>query len=168
MNRPSLSKRERTGASIAGIVGFVLVTLGLAPSVILYAEAVEGSPLAVIEVLSVVGLIVAAGSVMFSLRVLKRYGVNHRAGVTWSSIALAGLVHVVIAYTVLGLALMASASEQFPPFYSGPAFGFVYFGALAVLDALLGWLAWWWMAHAMRHRAVPTEQATPLVSVPQI
>jgi hypothetical protein len=202
--RPSLTTRQRKGAAIAGIVGFVVLNIGLIPAGILlvlgvfgfaalmFGAAFGGAPQpgdfgsliahvisqefsvseaavpGIVIAACIVGAILVVGSIILSIRVLKRHGVNHPAGVTWAGIAIAGVVHEV----VVAILLFAGASGSSDASVGGPAFsdlGFalVSLACVAVLDAALGWLAWWWMAHLMRSRTTRVK-LEPQVSAAQI
>jgi hypothetical protein len=130
-------------------------------------HASQASVPAIIAISCVVGAILVIGSIILSIQVLRRHSVNHPVGVTWAGIAIAGVVHQVIVDIALFVGAATSTAVGGPEF-SSLGFAAVSIAVVVILDALLGWLAWWWMAHAMRSRAVPVEAAIPLHSVPQI
>jgi quinol-cytochrome oxidoreductase complex cytochrome b subunit len=127
----------------------------------------DASVPSIIVISCIVGAILVIGSIVVSIQVLRRHGVAHPAGVTWAGIAIAGVVHQEIVDIALFIGAASSTAVGGPEF-SSLGFAVVSFAAVVILDALLGWLAWWWMAHAMRSRAVPVVAAAPQVSVPQI
>lgn len=102
---------------------------------------------------SVVGAVLWALAIFVSGRILKSHAVNRPWGVTWAAAGVAivaswflgwiGSLFVQIVTAVTG----AANAPLWVSIVVGGAVGFVV--AIAV-NSVIGWLAWWWMAHAMR------------------
>lgn len=107
-------------------------------------------------ILSLVGLGVWALGIIVSGRILKSHTVNHPWGVTWAAAGIA-----IVAYWFLGWVagiivqiISATANAANAPVWTTIAItgGIGLILALA-LNSVIGWLSWWWMAHAMRAHA---------------
>lgn len=114
-------------------------------------------------VVVVVGLAIMAAALLASKAILRANGVVHAWAVTWAGAGIA-----IVAYWVLGWiptlliqflsgALATAGLDGWANFGTTGVIGFVL--AIAV-NGVIGWLAWWWMAHAFR-AAVPVA-ATPV------
>ncbi|MET4782266.1 hypothetical protein [Glaciihabitans sp. UYNi722] len=115
---------------------------------------------------SLLGFIVMAVAILVSGRILRSHRVNHPWGVTWAGTAIAvvaswiiggigSFVSQIVSTVVTSASASASASGSGSnDFWPGL---WTFFGVSAVIalavNAAIGWLAWWWMAHAMRPRA---------------
>ncbi|GAB3399797.1 hypothetical protein GCM10027515_06720 [Schumannella luteola] len=126
----------------------------------------------------VVGLILWVGGVVVSRLLLKRAGFPRPGGITWAGIGLGvGASVIVIQPTIWGI-VQAVAAIPYSAIDSGAASssldpGFVGRGLLTLgiyvlivvaISVVVGWLCWWWMAHAMRPEAPPPPQpAGPLL-----
>lgn len=100
-----------------------------------------------------IGLAIMAVALLVSRGILRAHQVNRPWGVTWAGagIAIVGLwilgwVPVIIAQTLSTL-LNASGVDVWANFAIS---GGLYLILGIAVNALLGWLAWWWMSHAFR------------------
>jgi len=102
---------------------------------------------------SVVGIVLWALAILVSGRILKSHAVDRPWGVTWAATGVAivaswflgwiGGLFVQIVTAVTG----AADAPAWVGIVVGGAVGFV---VAIVVNSVIGWLAWWWMAHAMR------------------
>ena len=202
MNKPPLTPRQRRGAAIAGIVGFLLATLGWLPFVVVAigyvfsfgvyflgaalggddtrfdAESETGTLAAtlfgipatslgiVVIVALVVGVVLIALGVFLSTVILRVHGVARGAGVTWLGLLLA-IVGSWILDGILGFIvyLVAAAGDVGKgPVVPDGAVTALYFVIAVVIQIALGWLCWWWMAHALRRPLASNDpQPTPAI-----
>ena len=202
MNKPPLTPRQRRGAAIAGIVGFLLATLGWLPFVVVAigyvfsfgvyflgaalggddtrfdAESETGTLAAtlfgipatslgiVVIVALVVGVVLIALGVILSTVILRVHGVARGAGVTWLGLLLA-IVGSWILDGILGFIvyLVAAAGDVGKgPVVPDGAVTALYFVIAVVIQIALGWLCWWWMAHALRRPLASNDpQPTPAI-----
>ena len=186
--RPPLLPRARRGAAVAGVVGFLMFTIGwavvAAVAVITFiltilsfvSDASDGSAMRslgrilddahlgtwvwAIVLAGVLGLILVVFSVLTSGWILKAHQVNHPWGVTW-----AGLGIAIVANWILGG--IVSAISQVAGLWSNNSLGsaaFVGYGIFGLVSLLIvaaiGWLSWWWMAHALRPKPEFVPQPT--------
>lgn len=186
--RAPLLPRARRGAALAGVIGFLMFSIGWAViagvSVILFiftilsfvSDASDDSSMRslgrfldeaqlsnwvwVVVVVGVVGLILVVFSILTSGWILKAHQVNNPWGVTW-----AGLGIAIVANWILGG--IVSVISQVAGMWSNNSFGsaaFVGYGIFGlvslVIVGVIGWLAWWWMAHALRPKAGLAPQPT--------
>ena len=106
-----------------------------------------------LTLVAILGIIVWALAIFTSGRILKSHAVNHPWGVTWAAAGIAivaswffgwiGSVFVQLVTSVTGAA-------NAPVWVSIVVGGVVWFVVAIVVNSVIGWLAWWWMAHAMR------------------
>jgi len=193
--RPALTPRQTAGARLAGIVGYLALSLGFALFGIPVGILVLGAFFAVIldlvrrsvddprlggfmdfvdridlgvwivplVVIAILGAAVMVAALFVSARILRSHDVNNPWGVTWAGAGIA-VVGGWIVSSILSVPLQFSWS--FADTDSGQLFpGVVLIGALSILvsiatTAVTGWLAWWWMAHALRAR--PAAVAPPV------
>ena len=119
----------------------------------------------------VVGIVLMIVAVLFSGLVLRRRDVRHPWGVTFAGAGIA----IVAAWILEGF-LSAIASTMSSGVFDGRNLGVGNLGAGSLgagliagiivsgvvalaINAAIGWLSWWWMAHAMRPAA--TEPTAP-------
>ena len=139
--------RYSDGASSSS--GFDVLRVDFAPWIGLFAaSAVVG-----------IGLMIVA--ILLSGLVLRRHEVRHPWGVTFAGAGIA----IVAASIVEGLlgAIVSGVSSAFVDGRSlgpGTIAGIIVSGVVALaINAAIGWLSWWWMAHAMRPAV--TEATVP-------
>jgi hypothetical protein len=188
MTKPPLTPRQRRGAAIAGIVGFLLATLGWLPFVVVAigyvfsfgvyflgaalggndtrfdAESETGklaanligipaTSLGVVVIIALlVGAVLIAFGIVLSTVILRVHGVARGAGVTWLGLLLA-IVGSWIFDGILGfIAYLVSAAGDVGkgPVAPDGAVTALYFVIAVAIQIALGWLCWWWMAHALR------------------
>jgi hypothetical protein len=106
-----------------------------------------------------IGLMIVA--ILLSGLVLRRHEVRHPWGVTFAGAGIA----IVVASIVEGFlgAIVSGVSSAFVDGRGlGPGIiaGIIVSGVVALaINAAIGWLSWWWMAHAMRPAV--TEATVP-------
>lgn len=184
--RPPLTPREKSGARLAGILGFLLLSVGFGlfsiPIVVIalgaffalvveffrrisrndqgfeqFLSAFESlNPTAWILPLilaAVVGLALMAGALLLSARILRSHDVERPWAVTWAGTGVA----IIASWFLSGLSAIPFSFTG--AFRGDDVEGSIGIGiALAVLSfliglaasAVVGWLSWWWMAHAFR------------------
>lgn len=125
----------------------------------------------------VVGLVIAAVGLLTSVGILSAGGVRRPWAVTWSAFGIS-VPLLVIGNFIAGFAIQAVSTLTFfavlAPLFDGGSepdpgagatglvVGLVALVVAVVLVALVGALAWWWMAHAFRERVpVPSAIGTP-------
>ena len=116
-----------------------------------------------ISIACVVGVLLIAAGILVSIVILKRHSVNRAAGVTWLGLLLA-IVGSWILDTVLGIVIYAVAAAGDVgkgPVGPGGGLTVIYLSVALAIQVLLGWLCWWWMAHALRRRPAPSDQTAP-------
>lgn len=180
--KPPLSAREKAGARLAGVIGFLMLSLGWALFAIPVAAVVFGAlfallfstiqrasgdqgPLGVFHGLdigawilplvlsSVLGLLVIVAALFVSRGILRAHGLNKPWPITLAgagiAIAASWLLSALLSVPLqLAGAFAGDDSNASFPLVAGLvglAFGVVCTG-------VIGWLAWWWMAHVMRPR----------------
>lgn len=129
--------------------------------------------------LSVLGLVLWILGYLSSLWILRSHAVNRPVAVTWSGLGVA----IVGSFLLSALASpLSGLSGMFTPNLDGPedfdgapdldvlgAFDFtplIVFGVVVLLlgtavNAAIGLLSWWWMAHAFRAHAAPAAAQAP-------
>jgi hypothetical protein len=114
----------------------------------------------------VVGIVLMIVAILFSGLVLRRRDVRHPWGVTFAGAGIA-IVAVWIVEGFLGAIVSGMSSALFDGRSLGAGSpgagliaGIIVSGVVALaINAAIGWLSWWWMAHAMRPAA--TEPTAP-------
>ena len=203
-SKPPLTSRQRRGAAIAGIVGFLLATLGWLPFVAVivgYAFAfgvyflgaalggddtrfdtesqtgklaanligIPATSLGVVVMISlVIGVVLIALGIFLSSVILKRHGVARAAGVTWLGLLLAIVGSWILDGILSFVVYLVSATGDVGrgPVAPGGGLTALYFVIVVAIQVALGWLCWWWMAHAFRRPLVPSDPQPPLETVP--
>jgi len=189
--KPPLTAREKTGALVAGGVGYLLLSLGWVlfgiPLAVLafgaffalifgaiQRAAGDQGPLGFLEALdlnawivplllsSLVGLVIMAVSLIASRGILRSYGVTKPWAVTFAGAGIA-IVGSWIVSAVLTIPLQFSGVLSDGD-NTGPVALVV--GGLSLLvsvvaTAAIGAFAWWWMAHLMRPAARTLQPPTP-------
>ena len=183
VRRPPLDPRAKRGARLAGALGYLVMSLGWLLFSLPIAALAFGAFFAVIfgaiqrgsgdtgefwffdgwdlgawilplVLCSVVGLAIIVGGLFLSRGILKAHGVTKPWGVT-----LAGAGIAIVAGWILSAFL--TVPFQFAGILTGndssnglPIVVGVVSGILGIVaTAATGWLAWWWMAHALRPAA---------------
>jgi hypothetical protein len=107
-------------------------------------------------VIVVVGLGLMWAGLGASAAILKGHGTLRRWPVTWAGAGIAIVGFWVLGWipAVLGQVVSAATIRSGGDQFAGVALqgGLVSIGTLA-LTTIIGWLSWWWMAHAMRRGA---------------
>ena len=114
----------------------------------------------------VVGVVLMIVAILLSGLVLRRRDVRHPWGVTFAGAGIA-IVAAWIVEGFLGAIVSGMSSALFDGRSPGAGslgaeliVGIIVSGVIAIaINAALGWLSWWWMAHAMRPAA--TEPTAP-------
>jgi hypothetical protein len=202
--KPPLTPRQRRGAAIAGIVGFLLATLGWLPFVIVAigyvfsfgvyflgaalggddtrfdAESETGKLAAnllgipatslgiVVSISLVVGVVLIAAGIVLSTVILRLHGVARGAGVTWLGLLLA-IVGSWIFDGILGfIVYLVSAAGDVGkgPVAPGGGLTVLYLVIAVAIQVALGWLCWWWMAHALRRPLAANDPQPSPETVP--
>lgn len=184
--RPPLSARQKSGSRLAGILGFLLLSLGFGlfavPLAILafgaffsllvgfvrrashsdarFEQFVDGmqalNPSAWILpliIVSVLGLAVMAGALLLSARILRSHDVERPWAVTWAGAGIAIVASWILSgfsAIPLGMTSGMRGDDNLGAIGLGIAVGVVSFLIGVVFAAVVGWLSWWWMAHALR------------------
>ncbi len=112
------------------------------------------SPLLVVIVI-LVGLVLMAAAILISGRVLRAHAVNRPWAVTWAASGIAIVASWIV--SSVGSALLQAVLVPITANYQTVDAGLwiaagVYAVIALVVTAVIGWLSWWWMAHAMRAR----------------
>jgi hypothetical protein len=111
---------------------------------------------------AVVGLAVMAVAIVVSRAILKGHGVNRPTAVTWSGAGVAIVAFWVLSW-IPGIAVQLVSFALNAGGVDGWTNAWVSGGASVLLalvtNSVIGWLAWWWMAHAFR-RATRTATTT--------
>jgi len=189
--RPPLSPREKSGARLAGIVGFLLLSLGFGllaiPLSLLALGALFATVLGFIGrvsrddrgidqfirgfeqfnpsawilplvIAAIVGLVIMAVALFVSAGILRSHDIARPWAVTWAGAGIA----IVGSWLLSGLT--AVPAGLFGSFRGDDSAATVGIGvAVAVVSflvglfatAVIGWLSWWWMAHALRRPVAP-------------
>lgn len=188
--RPPLTPREKSGARLAGIVGFLLLTIGYGllsfPVAVLafgaffvfvaefirrvsqndaaFDQFMSGlswfDPAAWIlplVVIAIVGAALMAGALFASARILRTHDIARPWAVTWSGagIAIVGSWFLSgLSALPFGLAGGLSSGDTDSTFVISILIGVLSLLIGLATTAVIGWLSWWWMAHAFRRPAV--------------
>ena len=204
MTKPSLTPRQRRGAASAGIVGFLLASLGWLPFVVVavgyvfafgvyflgaalggadtrfdaesqtgkLAASLIGIPATSLGVIIIIALVVGALLIAFgiflSTVILRLHGVARPAGVTWLGLVLA-IVGSWILDGILGFVVYLVAAHGDVgrgPVAPGGGISALYFVIAIAIQVALGWLCWWWMAHALRRPLASNDPQPSPETVP--
>lgn len=190
--RPPLTKRAKTGAAWAGIVGFNLMTLGffvfigpllllalgsfvlwivesarqqgsaeIGPEVIRALENFDPSAWVVpLLIISAVGLVIWIIALIISKAILRSSGAVKPWGITWAAAGIAIVAYWLISTIVsffwgfISMLISSVAQTAGDRMTVSLITGIISFVLVIVINSIIGWLTWLWMAHAMR----PTEQ----------
>ena len=186
--RPPLTRRAKTGAAWAGIVGFNLLTVGffvfLVPLALLalggfvqwlVATAIQQgtadvSPdmLRTLEnfdpgvwvlpllIVSAVGLIIWIVALIISRSILRSSGAVKPWAITWAATGISIVVYWIV-WTIIGFVssivssfigiLTQSIESQATAAILGTVVSLIL---TIIVNSIIGWLVWRWMAHAMR------------------
>lgn len=106
-----------------------------------------------LTLVAILGVVVWALAIFISGRILKSHAVSHPWGVTWAAAGIA-----IVASWFLGwigsafvqIVAAATRAADAPVWVGFVIGGVVWFVVAIVVNSVIGWLAWWWMAHAMR------------------
>ncbi|QNE48152.1 hypothetical protein F1C58_15440 [Glaciihabitans sp. INWT7] len=137
--------RSSTSEWYSGLVR-VLAGLDLRPFI---------APLVLVGIL---GVALMAVAIVVSARVLSAHEVRRPVAVTWAGVGVAIVASWVVSgiggiFTRVGLGGIDWNSSSGG---SSLVTVLVVSGVLSVaLNAVIGWLSWWWMAHALRPAALP-------------
>ncbi|CAN5406467.1 hypothetical protein BH10ACT4_BH10ACT4_10360 [soil metagenome] len=108
---------------------------------------------------AVVGIVLMIAAVLLSSLVLRRHGVRRPWGVTFAGAGIA-IVGAWIVEGFLGAIASGVGSASFDGRSFGPGIiaGIIVSAVVALaVNAVIGWLCWWWMAHAMRPAATAPD-----------
>lgn len=184
--RPPLTARQKSGSRLAGIFGFLLLSIGFGlfafPLVVLafsalfsfvvqfvrrvshndarFEQFVNGmqalNPSAWVlplVIASVVGLALMAGALLLSARILRSHDVARPWAVTWAGAGVAIVGSWVVSGIVsfpLGLTGGMRGDDNAGAIGLGIGVGIVSALVGLATTVVVGWLSWWWMAHALR------------------
>jgi hypothetical protein len=108
-------------------------------------------------IVAVVGLAIMAGALFLSAGILKSHSVNRAWPVTWAGagVAIVGswVVSGVLSVIVQLFSVGFGGLGQNENWAGAIAIGVISFVINLAASAVIGWLAWWWMAHLMRPAA---------------
>lgn len=114
-------------------------------------------------VVSVIGLALMAVAIVVSLAILKRHGVNRPGGVTWAGAGIAIVGFWLLSWIPALLVQAVSGALSAGQVGWGQNLGIsvtALVSSTLVGNSVIGWLAWWWMAHALRRDATAVPSAT--------
>ncbi len=117
----------------------------------------------------IVGIVLMVVAIVVSGRVLAAHRVRRPWAVTWAGAGIA-VVASWIVYGILGTFLNLALSGfrwDSPSWGSGLVVALIVSAVVGLAsNAVLGWLSWWWMAHAMRPATAtdPSSGFVPIVS----
>ena len=115
----------------------------------------------------IVGIVLMVAAIVVSGRVLAAHRVRRPWAVTWAGAGVA----IVASWTASGILATFFNLAMGGFRWDSPSWGAGFFGVLIVSaviglasNAVLGWLSWWWMAHAMRPAAAvdSVSQSVPI------
>ena len=107
-------------------------------------------------IVSIVGLGITAVALVVSKSILKSLDVNRPWGVTWAGSGVAIVAFWFLSWIpgiLLQILTTALSFSNVGVWATVGISGGLYIVVGIVGNALIGWLAWWWMAHAMRPEA---------------
>jgi hypothetical protein len=112
---------------------------------------------------SVAGLALMAVAVLVSRAILKRHGVNRPGPVTWAGAGIAIVGFWFLSWIPALLVQAVSRGLSSAEVGWGENLGISAVALVLVTlvgNSVIGWLAWWWMAHALRRDATAVASAT--------
>ena len=190
--RPPLTKRAKTGATWAGIIGFNLLTVGffvflaplallamgslvqwavsmaiqqgtadLTPDMLRTLESFDpGMWILPLLIVSAVGLIIWIVALIISRAILRSSGAVKPWGITWAATGISIVVYWIV-WTIIGFisSIVSSFVGMLTQSIENQATAAIIGGVVSILlaiivNSIIGWLIWLWMASAMR----PTQQ----------
>ena len=184
--RQPLTPRQKSGARLAGILGFVLLSLGwtlfwvplsalvfgaflaFLAGIILGTADVSGVEMFLggldtldltpwilpIVIAMFVGVAIMAFAFVLSARILRAHDVARPWPVTWAGAGIAIVASWVFSWLAfLPLAIVGGLTEDSGLDGTGIVVGVVSLLLGLAITVIIGWLSWWWMAHAMRRPA---------------
>jgi hypothetical protein len=191
--RPPLTPRQKSGARLAGIIGFLLLSVGFGLFSLPLAVLAFGAFFAIVlgfirtasqneagfdqfmsafaafdptawilplVIAAVVGLVLMVLALVASARILRAHDVARPWPVTWAGAGIA----IVGSWLLSGLSAVPFAilnvfrgDDPTTSVGAGIAVGVVSLVLGLVLTGVIGWLSWWWMAHALRAPATPPQ-----------
>jgi hypothetical protein len=110
-------------------------------------------------IVAVVGLAIMTAALFISARILRSHGVNKPWPVTWAGAGVAIVGSWLVSGVISLLTQLLSFGVGFgrdSDWAGAVIIGVVSFVVNLAASAVIGWLAWWWMAHLMRP-ATPTD-----------
>lgn len=114
-------------------------------------------------VVSLIGLALMAVAIVASRAILKGYGVTRPGGVTWAGagIAIVGFWMLSWIPALLVQAVSGALSADQAGWAENLGISVITLALLALVgNSVIGWLAWWWMAHALRRDAAAVSSVT--------
>lgn len=185
--RPPLSKRAKTGAAWAGIIGFNMLTIGFflfaVPLALLavgslfgflVSEAIRQDASFSMEglrfletidpavwfvpllIASAVGLVIWVLGLIVSRGILRSSGAVRPWAITWAATGIAVVAYWII-WTIIGAissiisSFIGILTQSLGNQATAGLIGSIISLLLAVIiNSIIGWLCWLWMAHAMR------------------
>lgn len=185
--RPPLTKRAKTGAAWAGIIGFNMLTIGFflfaVPLALLavgslfgflVSEAIRQDAdfsmeglrfletidpalwLVPLLIASAVGLVIWVLGLIVSRGILRSSGAVRPWAITWAATGIAVIAYWII-WTIIGAIssiissfigiLTQSLGNQATAGLIGSIISLLF---AVIINSIIGWLCWLWMAHAMR------------------
>lgn len=185
--RPPLSKRAKTGAAWAGIIGFNMLTIGFflfaVPLALLavgslfgflVSEAIRQDAdfsmeglrfletidpalwLVPLLIASAVGLVIWVLGLIVSRGILRSSGAVRPWAITWAATGIAVIAYWII-WTIIGAissiisSFIGILTQSLGNQATAGLIGSIISLLLAVIiNSIIGWLCWLWMAHAMR------------------
>lgn len=185
--RPPLSKRAKSGATWAGIIGFNMLTVGFFVFFLPLALLAAGSLFALVIaeamrqgtaefsggfewlttldptlmvvpllIVSAVGLIIWIVALIISRAILRSSGAVKPWAITWAAAGIAIVAYWII-WTIIGFigGIISSFLAILTQSFGDPAVASLISGVVSILlaiiiNSIIGWLCWLWMAHAMR------------------
>jgi hypothetical protein len=106
-----------------------------------------------LTLIAILGVVVWALGIFVSGRILRSHAVNHPWGVTWAAAGVAIVASWFLGWIggIFVQVVTAVTSAANAPAWVGIVIGGgVGLVVAIVVNSVIGWLAWWWMTHAMR------------------
>ena len=185
--RQPLTPRQKSGARLAGMLGFVLLSVGWTLVSVPLAMLVFGAFFAFIVAIFLgtsdvsgidqflvgldtldftpwilpiviavlVGVAIMALSLALSARILRAHEVTRPWPVTWAGAGIAIVASWLFSWlSFIPLVFVGGVTTEDPDMVgTGIVVGVVSVLLGLAITAFIGWLSWWWMAHAMRRPA---------------